>query len=146
MIVRAVPLDLAFDVVVPMPLHWRKRWQRGFNQSELLAAAVARRIGAPLARAVSRRKFTPPQAGLTNAMRRTNVAGAFEVNKSSALKDRRVLLVDDVLTTGATASACASAIRRAGARRVTVITLARVDRRPISLARAHLTSHLVEAS
>jgi predicted amidophosphoribosyltransferase len=76
-----------------------------------------------------RRKPTPPQAGLTGAERRTNVAGAFEVKKRDPVRGRHVLLIDDVLTTGATAGACAAVLKRAGAARVTVLTVARVDRR-----------------
>jgi ComF family protein len=126
---RALPRDLSVDVIVPMPLHWRRRWQRGFNQSDLLAKAIAGRIGLPVARAVRRKRATPAQAGLTRAERRGNVAGAFAVRKRAAVEGKHVLLIDDVLTTGATASACAAALKRAGARRVSVLTLARVDRR-----------------
>ena len=70
-----------FDVVVPMPLHWRRKWQRGFNQSELLARATARRCGIPMVNAVRRTRATAAQAGLSNAGRRENVAGAFRVRK-----------------------------------------------------------------
>lgn len=123
----ALPRETAFDVVVPMPLHWWKWWQRGFNQAELLAREVARRWHVPLRSVARRKKYTPAQAGLTNAQRRENVAGAFTVN--GRLDGKHVLLVDDVLTTGATASACARALKRAGAARVTLLTLARTDRR-----------------
>jgi ComF family protein len=126
---RALPRTATFDVIVPMPLHWRRRWQRGFNQSELLAKVLSRRTGLPVVRAVSRRKSTPPQAGLTSAERRVNVSGAFKVGKKEQVQGRHVLLIDDVLTTGATAGACSAALKRAGAARVTVLTLARVDRR-----------------
>jgi ComF family protein len=130
----AVPRDQHFDVIVPLPLHWRKRLERGFNQSELLAKSVSRRTGIPVARALRRRKRTESQAGLTRAQRRTNVLGAFEVSRRDDIAGRHVLLIDDVLTTGATASACASVLKRAGAKRVSVLTLARADRRK-SLAR-----------
>jgi len=129
LLASALPRDWRYDMVVPMPLHWRRGWERGFNQSELLAKVVAARLGAPLVKAVGRKRRTPSQAGLTNAQRRINVAGAFVCNKKFHVKDRHVLLVDDVLTTGATASACAAVLKRAGAKRVTVLTLARVDRR-----------------
>jgi ComF family protein len=123
----ALPRETAFDVVVPVPLHWWKRWQRGFNQAELLAREVARRWQAPLLSVLRRKKYTAAQAGLTNAQRRRNAAGAFAVH--GRLDGKHVLLVDDVLTTGATASACARALKRAGAARVTLLTLARTDRR-----------------
>lgn len=129
LIASAVPTDQSFDVVVPVPLHWRRRLARGFNQSELLARAVARRYGAPVVNAVRRKRSTSAQAGLTHAKRRANVAGAFTVVRQRAIESRRVLLVDDVMTTGATAAACAAALRRAGARYVALLTLARVDRR-----------------
>jgi len=125
----ALPRDQKFDVVVPMPLHWRRRWQRGFNQSELLARLTARRCGIPMVNAVRRTRATAAQAGLSNARRRENVAGAFRVRKPQAVEGRRVLLIDDVMTTGATASACALALKRGGASSVTLLALARVDRR-----------------
>lgn len=129
MLASAIPRDQSFDCVVPVPLHWRRRLGRGFNQSELLAEAVARRYAVPVVNAARRRKATAVQAGLSNAGRRQNVAGAFEVRRRSLVAGRRVLVVDDVMTTGATASACAAALKRAGARQVAVLTLARVDRR-----------------
>jgi ComF family protein len=123
-----LPREERFDAVVPMPLHWRRRWQRGFNQSELLAREIARRWNVPVRKAVRRRRATAPQAALTSAQRRRNVQGAFEARKGT-LKGMRVLLVDDVLTTGATASACARALKRAGAAHVSLLTVARRDRR-----------------
>jgi len=128
----ALPREQRFDVIVPMPLHWRKKWRRGFNQSELLAREVSRRWSVPLKRLVSRIKNTPAQAGLTNAKRRDNVSGAFRAR--GVVKGMRVLLVDDVMTTGATASACAATLKRAGAAHVTLLTLARVDRRLVAAA------------
>lgn len=123
----ALPREREFDLIVPMPLHWRRRWQRRFNQSELLAREIARRWGAPVRNVVRRKRPTRPQAGLTRAKRRANVRGAFDVKTS--LQGLRVLLVDDVLTTGASASACARALKRAGAAHVTLLALARTDRR-----------------
>jgi ComF family protein len=125
----AIPREQRFDVVVPVPLHWRRQWERGFNQSELLAQAVARRYAAPVVHALTRRKATPAQAGLSNAKRRTNVSGVFAARRREAIVGRRILLVDDVMTTGATLGACASALKRAGASHVSALTLARTDRR-----------------
>ncbi len=129
MIVSAIPRDQSFDVVTPVPLHWRRRLTRGFNQSELLARAVARRYGMQVLRAIRRKRATGVQAGLSHAGRRQNVAGAFVVPDRERVAGRRILLVDDVMTTGATLAACAGALKRAGARYVAVLTLARVDRR-----------------
>jgi ComF family protein len=129
LLAAAVPRERAFDVVVPMPMHWRRRFSRGFNQSELLARVFAKRFNLKTANAVRKSKATPPQAGLTGAQRRRNVTGTFAVPKPELVRGKRVLLVDDVLTTGATAAACARALKRAGAGWVAVVTVARADRR-----------------
>ncbi|MEQ1883439.1 MAG: ComF family protein [Bryobacteraceae bacterium] len=159
LLARSLPREERFDVVVPMPLHWKRRWQRGFNQSELLAREIARRWNVPVEKAVRRVKASTPQAGLSNAKRRKNVAGAFSnanrwrgvvrfvtrwvgermsrtmrrrlrgFAKPHRLEGKRILLIDDVLTTGATAAACARALKRAGAAHVTLLTVARTDRR-----------------
>ena len=128
---RALPDEAVegFDAVVPMPLHWRRRWRRGFNQSEILARLVAKERRICVLNAVKRVRATAVQAGLTNSNRRKNVAGAFRVSRKTQVTGKRILLIDDVMTTGATAAACASALKRAGARSVTLLTLARVDRR-----------------
>ena len=126
----ALPLDKRYDFVTAVPLHWRKQWQRGFNQSELLARAIARRRGIPLVNALGRRRFTTTQAGLSNTERRKNVAAAFRCRRASrSLPGKSVILIDDVMTTGSTAAACARALKQAGAARVTLATVARVDRR-----------------
>ena len=125
----ALPREERFDAVAPMPLHWLRRWRRGFNQSALLAREIARRGGIPVVKAVRRRRSTFSQAGLSNAKRRANVAGAFSVKPGRPLSGLRVLLVDDVMTTGATASACALALKRAGASYVALLAVARTDRR-----------------
>jgi len=126
----ALPLEERFDAVTPVPLHWRKKWQRGFNQAELLARAIARRRGIPVLRALTRTRFTLTQAGLSNRQRRGNVAAAFRCRRSAGnLTGKHVLLIDDVMTTGATAAACARVLKQAGAARVVLATVARVDRR-----------------
>jgi len=126
---RVVPREQRFDCVVPMPLHWRRRWERGFNQSELLAREIARRWNVPVNKAIRRVKATASQAGLTNAKRRANVSGAFAMRRGVRLDGARVLLVDDVLTTGASAAACARVLKRAGAVHVALVAVARTDRR-----------------
>lgn len=133
MLAAALPRDARFDAVTSVPLHWRRRYHRGFNQSELLARGIAQIWGAPYRPMLRRVRPTASQAALTNARRRTNIAGAFRLRRSLLggvpVAGHHVLLVDDVMTTGATARACAAVLRRAGARSVTLLTLARVDRR-----------------
>jgi ComF family protein len=133
LLAKALPREQSFDVIVPMPLHWRKRWQRGFNQAELLAREIGRRTNVPVRNALRRVRHTASQAGLTSAKRRQNVSGAFQASRQAsnrrAIDGGRVLLIDDVMTTGATAASCSRALKRAGARQVTLLTLARADRR-----------------
>lgn len=114
------------DVVVPVPLHPRRLAQRGYNQAALLARPLARYLGRPMLASVLRRLVdTPAQALLDAAARRHNVAGAFGVRRGERVRGKVVLLVDDVCTTGATLSACAAALRSAGADAVVAIVVAR---------------------
>jgi ComF family protein len=113
-------------VVVPVPLHAMRLADRGFNQSALLARRLARHVGAPLhALAVARVRNTPRQVGLDRAARRANVDGAFVIAKPAAVRDRHVILVDDVCTTGATLRAVSRALREAGAVSVAGAVVAR---------------------
>jgi ComF family protein len=122
-----VPIKDWAEGLVPVPLHPARHAERGFNQAELLAAPCATRWRLPtLARALVRVRPTLPQADLDAEARRANVRDAFEVGRPGEVRGRRVLLVDDVLTTGATAGAAARALRAAGAAEVGVLTLARV--------------------
>lgn len=127
-LLRALPLNERFDLVMAMPMHWRKRWERGFNQAELLARPVARRMGLRLAHNLRRRRYTPPQASLDETERRKSPHGSFAVWRAERVKGKRVLLVDDVLTTGSTLRAAAEALKAAGAAHVSVLALARADR------------------
>jgi ComF family protein len=116
-------------VLVPVPLHRGRLWQRGFNQSALVAREISRRSGLGNApRALRRTKRTPPLKGMSMLQRRKTVAGAFRVDPAVDLQGRTVVLVDDVLTTGSTANACARALIRAGAARIELLTWARVVR------------------
>jgi ComF family protein len=110
--------------VVPVPLHWRRRWSRGFNQSEVLAEAWAKTLHVPLAgRWLRRVRSTAMQTSLTPTARHENVRGAFRARPDPQFRGSVVLLIDDVLTTGATASEAAKALKRAGADRVVVAVL-----------------------
>jgi len=119
------------ELIVPVPLHWRRLFSRRYNQSALLAQALSRQARVPVALdALRRDRHTVSQARLSAAARERNVAGAFAVPvaKEALVRGRRVLLVDDVLTTGSTVSACARTLRRAGAAAVDVLVLARAIR------------------
>jgi ComF family protein len=123
--VRAMPCDGAVEAPKPVPLHWRRRWTRGFNHAELLPRALPRRNGVPILKALARTHSTKTQAGLSNHTRREDGARAF---RARPVEGRRLLLIDDVRTTGSTA-ACALALQKAGASRVALLTVARADRR-----------------
>ena len=126
----AALLDNA-DMLVPVPLHRLRLLARRFNQAALLAQGIARaRAIEVVPDLLERVRRTPPQTGLSLAARARNVRGAFRVGRDLAarVRDRRVVLVDDVMTTGATADACVATLRRAGAANVDVLTLARVVR------------------
>ena len=126
--------DLRADVVVPVPLHPARLAERGYNQAALLSAAAARELRAPLAaRALRRTRDTAQQARLDRARRLENVAGAFLVRAPADVRGRRVVLVDDVATTGATLEACGAALREAGATSVTALVVARAVLRPADL-------------
>jgi ComF family protein len=117
------------DALVPVPLHWRRLWARRFNQSAMLAAAISRETGLPVAAgALKRVKPTVQQFGLSRTERAANVQGAFRVppDGKAAVTRRRLILIDDVLTTGATVDGCARALLRAGAANVDVLVFARV--------------------
>ncbi len=119
------------DLIVPVPLHYRRLVQRGYNQAGWLAQAVGRPSGVPVKVAALRRiRATPSQGGLDPRARRRNVAGAFAARPryASLIESRRILLVDDVLTTGATLGGCVRALKKAGASAVDVLVLARVVR------------------
>jgi len=117
-------------LVVPVPLHSRKQRQRGYNQSELIARAALKVLGADGrfqmdGSILERRRETQSQIGLSSHQRRENIRGAFAVTQPEAITNREILLVDDVFTTGTTVSECARVLRRAGASRVYVATVAR---------------------
>lgn len=122
-----LPLAAAdYDVIIPVPLHiGRLRW-RGFNQAAMLAVAVARRMDRPLdLSTLTRVRETPPQTRQNRVERIKNLKRAFAVRRPARIASRSVLLIDDVMTTGATANECARTLLAAGARRVDVLTLAR---------------------
>jgi ComF family protein len=124
-------------LLIPVPLHRIKRRQRGFNQSELIAHSVWKHLERPgyvvHIGNLQRVRATVSQTGLTRHQRRENVRGAFAVKKAAEVRDRRVVLIDDVYTTGTTLNECARVLRKAGARDVIVATVARVYRENLRL-------------
>jgi ComF family protein len=117
------------DALVPVPLHWRRQWARRCNQSALLAEVISKASGRPVAHgALKRVKATPQQVGLDKSGRAQNVQGAFRVpaDGKAEVAGRKLVLIDDVLTSGATSDACARALLRGGAASVDVLVFARV--------------------
>jgi ComF family protein len=123
------------DIIVPVPLHPVRLWWRRYNQSAEIARSLGTVTGTPVdLLALTRKRPTPSQGAMPSAKaRRRNMQGAFAVREGASLKGSSVLLVDDVMTTGATVEACSRALKRAGASQVSVLTLARVVR-PLTIA------------
>lgn len=111
------------DLLVPVPMHWRRQWERGFNQAELLAEEVGRWSGLPVQPALVRPRLTDPQVGLSGHRRRQNLIGAFAIHPRYPVTGKRVVLVDDVRTTGGTVSECAATLRQAGAAQVYALSV-----------------------
>src|SRR5262249_8429502 len=122
------PLLTNADALVPVPLHWRRLWARRFNQAAALAKVISEGSGVPDAPHVLERvRSTPQQVGLSRLERATNVQGAFRVAEAARIdvRGKRLILVDDVLTSGATVDHCARALLRTGAINVDVLVFAR---------------------
>ena len=120
--------ELEPDVIAPIPMHWARRLKRGTNSPEILAGCLAQRLGVPLeAHLLVRRRNTKPQPGLRPPQRFANLKGAFRTSKGYDFRGVRVLLVDDVLTTGATCSEAAHVLKQAGAAWVAAAVLARAE-------------------
>ena len=117
------PWNEPMDFLVPVPLHWRRRLERGFNQAFLLANQL-RTFRVPICRDLVRIRYTRRQWDLNPAQRRRNVKGAFAVRRDHPFEDKIVCLVDDITTSGATLNECAKVLKRAGAEKVYTIVLA----------------------
>jgi ComF family protein len=134
--------------VVPVPLHRAKSSDRGFNQAEEIARAAVKQLGAfELAtRVLVRNRPTTSQTGLTRHQRRANIRGAFEVRDTLKIADRNVIVVDDVMTTGTTAEECARVLRKAGAAKVWIATVARVSKLEAASLGLHPNTNAVVAA
>ena len=119
--------DDTFDLVMPVPMHWRRRLARGCDHARILARAVAAELRLPVGDELVRVRNTPPQTHLPRTRRIENVRGAFEVAGASAIEGAKVLLADDVTTTGATANEAAKALLAAGAHKVTLAVIAKSE-------------------
>ncbi len=117
--------DRTFDVIVPVPLHPARLRERGFNQAQLLGKIMSAKINVPVLPALERIRYTTTQTAFDRLDRMENLRNAFRLRKKIGVRDSRVLLVDDILTTGSTLSECARVLRTAGARSVHAITAAR---------------------
>jgi ComF family protein len=139
-------------IVAPVPLHPSRRRERGFNQAELLARGLVRSLRKEgrlhglrlVAGSLRRIRATVPQVGLSVSARRENVSGVFSVGRPEDVRNRTVVVVDDVMTTGATLSACAAALKRAGAARVLALSLARATPQFPDMGALELTSPIDE--
>ena len=130
-LVHKWPPELAADIVVPVPLHRQRLRERGYNQAEMISRPLARKLGLPHRPLLERTKPRPDKHLLTLRERWDSVRGAFATRPSSQVDNLRVLLVDDVMTTGATLDACAKVLRHAGAKAVVGLTVARAERHPL---------------
>jgi ComF family protein len=117
-----------FDYITAVPLHPKRRRERGFNQAELLAKGLCQRIAIPYIHTLKRLQYTLPQVGLTDSQRRANIRQAFHCIDPQKIAKCRILLIDDVMTTGATVAGAAQTLVKAGAGSVSVLTVARTVR------------------
>jgi ComF family protein len=140
---QGLPLEADFDLVIPVPMHWLRVLMRGYNQAELLARKLSRMRGIPYANPMRKKFLVRRQSALRGSARRKNVEGVYSVKRSHEVAGKKVLLVDDVYTTGSTANVCARLLKQAGASYVAVIALARTDRRVYAAPEAAIAvSHL----
>lgn len=131
----------SLDAIVPVPMHWWRRWRRGFNQAEALASGLERLLGVQCRPDFLRRvRCTPPQARRADAQQRLkNVAGAFRVPAAEEVRGKTLLVVDDVMTTGATVASCAAELHKAGAAAVHVVTVARAGSARLGITPMEMT-------
>ncbi|MCL2576912.1 MAG: ComF family protein [Defluviitaleaceae bacterium] len=117
--------DLQEDfTLVPMPMHQKKQRERGFNQAEILTAALSKKLGYPMENILIRTHDTPPQAGLHPSQRAENVKDVFAIRKNEIVEGKKIILTDDIFTTGSSLNECAKTLKNAGASKILCMTLA----------------------
>ena len=112
-------------MVIPVPLYWWRANDRGFNQSSLIGQSLSKKLGLDYCDGLKRIRYTKSQVKLKGKQRRANISGAFEITENCELKTKNCLLIDDVWTTGSTMRECCYVLKRAGAKKVWALTLAR---------------------
>ncbi len=131
-------------LIMPVPLHWRRRFSRRYNQAAVLAQATATIAGLPVDTiSLQRQRHTPPQKGHSQASRTANVADAFLVKNATAVTGKNIVLVDDVWTTGATLTACTHVLQACGAKNVRWLTLARVLPKSLQNTYSHIAEEAI---
>ncbi len=115
------------DALVPIPMHWRRRFARGHHVAQALANVAGSMVGIPVAEVLKRRRYSRPQVGLSRAQRQENMRGAFAVIRGARLKETTLCLIDDVTTTGATLAEAARTLREAGAVQVYAAVVTKSD-------------------
>ncbi len=118
-------LSSSIDIIIPIPLHWLREIKRGYNQAMELSRSVAKVTGKPIKKAVKRIRYTTTQTQKNRAERKQNMDSVFRINPNISVKEQRILLVDDVYTTGATTKSCAQILLEAGAKEVHILTIAK---------------------
>lgn len=119
-------INLEYDVIIPVPIHRKRYMQRGYNQSELLAMGISKICKVKIYRnLLVKNKDTLPQSSLNKDRRKTNVTGTYSINNKEVIKNKKILLVDDIYTTGATVNECSKILKESGAKEVIVLTLAK---------------------
>jgi len=122
--VRGHAGTISYDAIVPVPLHWRRHWRRGFNQAAHLAGPLSKNLRIPiLKRSIKRVRHTRPQVGLPAEQRRDNIKNAFKVTRPEKVAGKKLFVIDDVITSGATLNECARVLKKAGASEITILTL-----------------------
>jgi len=114
-----------YDIILPVPMHKKRKWERGYNQTELIAKKLAKDLNlAVYSHVLKKIKDTKKQSTLTKLQRTQNIKGAFEITDISKIKNKNIILFDDIITTGSTLNECSRILKKAGVKEVTILTIA----------------------